>query len=422
MPHAIGCITVTEPIVLAVPERLSATYVVPTARPPADARALAKSLVDDGRDGPVRAMVARLFDSALLRIEVRAAEPGALPPTRALASFGATRNDLARIEAATHVVIVSATYRPGWPPMHEWGARLVALVLARELDAPLVDALVPMVLPPDKATRSLESTAVVDWILVVNSHDSEGMWFTTKGLGRWGLPELQALNVPPQLTSPWTSVINGLAGALLSRWFDALGDGDPQPFVEMPSTLTLDRRAVGHAYNRDEDAGPAVEVALTFDPPVDPTHDAFLTIIPPVHWAGSSGEFFADVCQRLWGAAPSDVRTSYDEDAMDEAIATARASMGEARRRFLDQPPTQGSHLIVKHRLTGAGGNEYVWAFVTDWSKEDTIRGHSANDAAFDPSVRVGRPVVIDTADVIDWAIWLDGQGIVEGGWTDRIL
>lgn len=413
-----------EPIVLTVPELVSAAYVVPTDRPPADPRALAAAAVDQHPGGPpaLPAMVARLFETELLQIDIRPAGPDTLPPARALAAFGATQHDLDRIARATHIVTVGVTYRPGWPPMHEWGARLCALALAAELDAPLVDAFIPMALPPDKASRSLESPAVVNWILVLSSHDSDGMWFTTKGLGRWGLPELQALNVPPQLTSPWTSVLNGLAGVLLGRWLDALGEGGPPPFVEMPSTLALDRRGVGRAYNRDEPPGEAVEVALTFDPPVDPSHDAFLTVVPPVDWAGSSGEFFADVCQRLWGAAPSDVRTSYDEAAMAEAIATARASLDEARRRHLGQPPTQGRHLIVKHRLAGPGGNEYVWAFVTDWSKAGTIRGASANDAESDPSVRVGRPVVIDADDVIDWAIWSDGEGIVEGGWTDRIL
>ena len=171
-----------------------------------------------------------------------------------------------------------------------------------------------------------------------------------------------------------------------------------------------------------EPRGAQVEVALSFDPPTDPSRDAFLTIVPPVDWAGSSGEFFADVCQRLWGAAPADVRTSYDQDAMEKAIATARERLDDARRRFLDQPPKQGSHLIVKHRLAAPGGHEYVWAFVTDWSKPGTIRGHSANDAEHDPSVRVGRPVVIDAEDVIDWAIWVDGEGIAEGGWTDAVL
>jgi len=96
--------------------------------------------------------------------------------------------------------------------------------------------------------------------------------------------------------------------------------------------------------------------------------------------------------------------------------------VGGGAGRRADRPPAQGTHLIVKHRLAGPNGNEYVWAFVTDWSKPGTIRGHSANDAEYEPSVRVGRPAVVDVEAVIDWAIWADGQGIVEGGWTDAIL
>jgi hypothetical protein len=29
--------------------------------------------------------------------------------------------------------------------------------------------------------------------------------------------------------------------------------------------------------------------------------------------------------------------------------------------------------------------------------------------------------VVIDAATIVDWAVWMDGPGIVEGGWTNEV-
>jgi hypothetical protein len=44
------------------------------------------------------------------------------------------------------------------------------------------------------------------------------------------------------------------------------------------------------------------------------------------------------------------------------------------------------------------------------------------NDAHLDRRIRVGRPVRVDVATVVDWALWIDGEGIIEGGWTNTLL
>jgi hypothetical protein len=59
---------------------------------------------------------------------------------------------------------------------------------------------------------------------------------------------------------------------------------------------------------------------------------------------------------------------------------------------------------------------------VTSWPAADLIVGTCMNDAHLDRRIRVGRPVRVDVATVVDWALWVDGEGIVEGGWTNKIL
>ena len=76
---------------------------------------------------------------------------------------------------------------------------------------------------------------------------------------------------------------------------------------------------------------------------------------------------------------------------------------------------------MVKYEMTAAGGSEYPWAYVTSWKSPEKVLGSSAGDALKDPVIRAGRPIVIDAATIIDWAVWIDGQGIVEGGQTNAI-
>jgi hypothetical protein len=68
------------------------------------------------------------------------------------------------------------------------------------------------------------------------------------------------------------------------------------------------------------------------------------------------------------------------------------------------------------------GGNEYPWAFVTSWRDADVLQAVSANDAEGEPAVRAGKPIVPAADRVVDRAVWVDSEGIVEGGWTNAAL
>jgi hypothetical protein len=107
---------------------------------------------------------------------------------------------------------------------------------------------------------------------------------------------------------------------------------------------------------------------------------------------------------------------------MDLAIAKARTSLATTRTRFETGELDLHTKLLVKYALAADEGTEYLWAYVTSWRDPDRILATSAVDAVYDPKVRSGRPVVIDTSTVVDWAIEHDELGIVEGGWTQAAL
>lgn len=175
-------------------------------------------------------------------------------------------------------------------------------------------------------------------------------------------------------------------------------------------------------YARGVAAERHAEVRLRLDPPDRFDGQAFLTVLPPAAYGRSGGECLASVSAALFGEPASAVRRAPRDARINAAIAAARAALPEARARFLGGT-VAASSLIVKHGLAGHGTQrEYVWSTVTAWPDPSRIHGVSMSGAETDPAVRAGRPTSIDAATVVDWGVRVDGRGIIEGGWTNRLL
>ncbi|GHJ13997.1 MULTISPECIES: DUF2314 domain-containing protein [unclassified Micromonospora] len=410
-----------------VPESLDATYLVPIDGLP---RVSPKTAVEGltGRlAGPVHGLAKQMLDSPLMSVDTRSiSEFPELPPDL-LAAFGATDEQLARLAAATHLVVVQAEYRPGWPPAHEWAARAVAAAIAETVGGDVVDVFGLQFLDPAAALRSLPDEQgrirLVDWVLVPYSSDADGLWFTTKGLRRFGLLELQAQGVPDHLTRAWGAVMTGAARRLLRDWTDGLAGEEVPAFVQLPVLATVTGHDIAVAYGNPEQHGATAPVLLRLelDPATDPDADSFLSLNPPPGHPGPPGRYFAAACATLFNGIQPDVRYTRTDDAMSRAVATARSALGDIRARFLAGGLPAESQLVVKYGLPGDDGPEYVWAGVTSWDAPERIVGASATDATTDPSVRIGSPVVVEASDVVDWAV-LDGTGVLEGGWTQAVL
>jgi hypothetical protein len=325
------------------------------------------------------------------------------------------------------LVVVQAEYRPGWPPAHEWAARAVAAAVAEEVGGDVVDVFGLQFLDPAAALRSLPDAEgrvrLVDWVLVPYSSDAEGLWFTTKGLRRFGLLELQTQGVPDHLTRAWGAVMTGAARRLLRDWTDGLAGDEVPAFVPLPVLATVTGHDIAVAYGNPEQHGATAPVLLRLelDPATDPEADSFLSLRPPAGHPGPDGRYFAAACGTLFAGIQPDVRYARSGDAMSRAVATARAGLGDIRARFRAGQLPSETQLVVKYGLPGDDGPEYVWAGVTTWDTPERIVGASASDANTDPSVRIGSPVEVETTDIVDWAV-LGTSGVVEGGWTQAVL
>ncbi|WP_426503792.1 DUF2314 domain-containing protein [Dactylosporangium sp. McL0621] len=414
-------------IVLSVPETVVATYVVATDHPPADPAAAAAAAAAR-IEGPLGEAVRRMLDGPLMSVSVAPVAEAPPLPIEHLRIFGAPPDALRAVVTASHLVVVQAVFGAGWPPAHEWHARAVAAGIATDLGGALVDLFTPQVLDPAAALASLPGpdgrSALSAWIVVPQSAGDRGLWMTTRGLGRFGLPELQVLDVPPTLARAWTSALTGIARALVVRWAQAVERAAGEAFVRLPDELNVSAADAVRAYG-DIPGAEAEQHATLIQLRLEeatPDQDGLLTIVPPDEFPYSAGEFLARVAADLFGAQSTTVQYAPDDERMRAAVAAAREALPEARTRFLAGEFGPELHLIVKHRITRGDATELIWSTVTTWPDPRRLHGVSMSDAEIDPSVRTGRPTMVRDPEIVDWAVWVDGDGIVEGGWTNRVL
>ncbi|WP_329519393.1 hypothetical protein [Spirillospora sp. NBC_01491] len=237
---------------MPVPETLHATYAVAFAAPPADPRELAREQVTRRVAAPLRDLVLGMLDSPMVTLDLRPAAGFPPLPADLLAAYGAAPAELAAIESASHLLAVRAAYRPGWPPAHEWATRAIAGSIAEHV----VDVFTPQTLTRAEVYRSLPgpdgAVRLTDWMLLPHTAGPRGFWFTTKGLARFGLPELQTENVPPRLLEPWGKLMNGLARRVLDLWLAELPAGEQRVVVDLPAIVSVSLRDVAAAQGAGE--------------------------------------------------------------------------------------------------------------------------------------------------------------------------
>jgi hypothetical protein len=414
-------------VLLEVPETVQALYIVPAQAPPDNPAAFLRGLDVDRWHGTLREMLANLLAGSMVPIEIRPVDTMTPLPLDLLEAMGATQEQLRRVQTASHYVVSVLQSQSGWPPVHEWMARALAIVIAERLGSDIVDVLNYHVLDIAAATRTLpderDRIRLADWVWIEHSADSTGYWCTTNGLRRFGLPELQTLGTPPHVIGAWGQTMTAIAHRVLGAWAQRLADDRHVAFVELPAHVEVGRDDVALAYRRPLPAdGGSATVRLALDPGATPAQHSFLTIHPPLSWAGSAGEYISGVCAALFGARPGGIRHAAPSELMDRAIATARAGLTGIRRRFEAGELDLHEKLLVKYTVIADRGTEYLWAYVTSWRDPERVLATSAADALYDPKVRAGRPVVVATETIIDWAVEHDELGIVEGGWTQEAL
>lgn len=287
MIRPLGGTTILAMITVPVPEYLPSVYLIPTSAPPVTPAAAAAEQVRRHLRAPLRNRTLQLLETRLtVTVEPADEFPSLAGPW--LEAFGRSDVHLQAARAATHVIAVRGTYAPAGPAAHLWAGRAVAYALATGFGAPVVDEALPRLLDAEQLGRSLPDAAGVvplgSWIMALHSPDEHGYWCTTFGLERFGLPDLQVVDVPPPYGGLWPIALTGLAQRLVELWGPEIRARPGAPFAELPEVVTFSAADVRAAYGREPAGRGTAEVRLRLDvePPPVPT---FLTVAHPDHAA-----------------------------------------------------------------------------------------------------------------------------------------
>ena len=428
-------------LVLPVPERVSAAYIVPVTAPmtAVEVRRRAGRAIAASLTGPLRTLIAEWLAKGTVKVEAEPARP-APPGLLDKPHFGTPeqRRFLAR---ARTIVRFSATQRTSLIGIQEWQARGPAAALAGCLGAPVLDLQAVQVLTAEEALAALPDTALAtpagsrDDLTVglnfkpwVRTRDVDYLGMIavlTDGMRRFGLPELRMGPAAPDLREELTTLLNGIAFRI---WSDLLAREQERPnaagllnlprFLRVPAEMDIHRRDLDRANGVPNQGGMRTVIGLRFDREQGEGAGDWLTVCPPADWDMEWEDFVAETCHAMFAFEKPPWHYMPEFGALIDALAKARQTLPEARSRFLrsDLPP--GGRLVVRHETADTG--ELRWASVESW--EDA--GHAViRDIGreLSPGVRPGRSVAIETRQIADWGIWVDGRGVIEGADTEGV-
>ncbi len=428
-------------LVLPVPEVTSATYVVPVPAPmsTAEARRQVGQAVDARLTGPLRMLTTEWL--ARGAVKVTAGPAGPTPPGLLDKPSLGTPEQRVFLARARTLVRFSVRQRTSLIGVQEWKACGPAAALAAGLGAPVLDLQAARVLTAEDALAALPETALTlpasisddvtidlpfrSWVRIDTVDIPGAIVVLTDGMRRFGLPEFRLGPASPDLREELTSLLNGVAfrfwSYLLARAQDtprAAGLVHLPRFLRVPAEMEIHRRDLDSANGVPNRGGTYARIGLRFDPAHDECPGDWLTVCPPAAWDTTWEDFIADTCHGMFGFEKPRWHYIPEFGALLDALDQARHTLAQARSRFVrgDLPP--GGRLMVRHETEDAG--EFRWARVESW--EDAGKAVVRDTGReLTPGVRPGPPVTIDTGQIADWGIWVDGRGVVEGAETEGL-
>jgi uncharacterized protein YegJ (DUF2314 family) len=428
--------------------RYPSEYGLPSER---DAEEMVWNWIQENSSDPLKAAVISYFEQGHLSMELHERGNVPPPPDTLIRAFNPGEAEERRYRDATHVVVIEATDLLLPPRVGLWAVTASARALAGGMSGgvildPQYPRLLPLAthgepLPPDGRIR------VVDHILVPYSTEPETglLWVTTKGMDRFGLPELEVVDVPPGLAASLVPVVNAIGQRLVEgAMAHALEHGEANGYERLTTlpmraevTLTLDD--VRRAYARSEaeiermeaedaeaeDDSPGVGLVRLQPLGGGRQSPPLIRLVAPLSEGRDPddeepGAWIHALVDDLFGEDPELALVDSEDPAMEEAHQRAVSELPLVRSRF-QAGFRSGEVLHVKHGFeTPADSHEYMWIAVTGWG-DGLIRGRLTNDPQHRRDLRAGQNVEIDEDGVYDWLI-VHADGRTEGAYTNRVL
>jgi uncharacterized protein YegJ (DUF2314 family) len=407
-----------------------AIYFAPNAGGPTrDALAGAAATWSDAHlEPPLRDAVAAFRRQGLVSIELR---PGAdLPPLPIdlLRHMGLGELEERIVRATTEVVLVTGQDLNVRPRIGMWAVLTAALGVRELLQGAVFDPDALRIIDPDKSARWSSPTgeiAVTQHIIVPFSIGDRGLgWMTTRGLQKFGLPDLELRDVPPNLNQ-LSVLMNAVAQFLVEETFRKVAESKGKiDQLSLAAEIGVDRALVARAGGRKPDsdsaAGGAATVALRYDSTDRVPGPPMIRIERPPGFSGDTGIWLNHVASQLLGSEDKVRMTDTSGEAMTRAHGRAVAELPQIKQRFM-AGLKPGEVLFIKHGFpTSTGSKEYIWATVNRW-EGSALTVQVANDPTDVPGLQRGMTVMLGETDVFDWMLQLPGDRS-EGGYTTKVV
>src|SRR5262249_35504271 len=145
-----------------------------------------------------------------------------------------------------------------------------AAALAAKLHSSLLDLHVPRLLSSESALATLPTTTspakFSDWVGTVGSvEESGGIWISTNGMSRMGLPELQVHRVPPPVSQAMADALLGIAWRVAKQVSPIAQSRDPKKSIKLASPIELNGEDVAYACHKDIPHDRHAQFSLRFD-------------------------------------------------------------------------------------------------------------------------------------------------------------
>jgi hypothetical protein len=406
-----------------VPEMLVASYLVPlpSAMTEAQIRRRMAEAVNTRLSDPLRAMILDSIaqESVIIEVAEAADLPQPLP-------------DQLAPDASVYAV-VSAASPASLIAVHEWKARGPAAAFATSIDARLIDSITLEVLDAQEALASLPTASLSGppgrditfgfslraWLRFRAIAEHDRYWVVTEGMWRFGLPEFAMGGGGRDLRRELQDVLLALAFKIFAGLVgraqatpEAQGLMKLPQSVRVPAEMTIGREDLDRARGVPNRGGTWTTIALRLHSPAQGR--PCLTVCPPAGWDMGLDDFIENVCHALFAFE----KPPWHYLPHLGALVTALESIPEARRRFSDGELPRGARFLVRHRTSGEDG--FRWAQVESWAEDDAAMVLDSG-RELSPPVAPGAVRSLQADLIFDWAVWVDGDGVVEGARTEGI-
>ena len=388
----------------------------------------AASWSDAHLEPPLRGAVAVFRRQGLVSIELRPAADLPPLPIDLLRHMGLEELEERIVRAATEVVLVTGQDLNLRPRIGLWAVLASALGVRELLQGVVFDPDALRIIDPDEAARWFSATGeigVTHHIIVPFSIGDRGLgWMTTRGLQKFGLPDLELRDVPPNLNQ-LSVLMNAVAQFLVEETFLKVAESKGKlDQVSIAAEIGVDRALVARASARKPDgdpaAGGAATVALRYDSMERVPGPPMIRLERPPGFSGDTGIWLNHVAGQLLSTEDKVLMTDTSAQAMTRAHERAVAELHQIKERFM-AGLKPGEVLFIKHGFpSSTGSKEYIWATVNRW-EGSALTVQVANDPTDVPGLQMGMTVMLGETDIFDWMLRLPGDRS-EGGYTTKVV